>query len=315
MGWLGLEVNSGPFFIICNNWGLITTNETMKRLIIILLIAITGIPKLGAQQKESSSLLWEISGNALSKPSYLFGTFHLMCATDFSIGKVLNEKLNSAEQFYGELDMSKPNWQNEMAMSLIMKDQTIEGLMGKMDFEKANKKFKEITGMDLNLLNNAKPFMSLSLLTLNSIPCSDKIQPETMFINIVNQRKTPVFGLETISDQMNAIDTQPLDSQINSLKKMIFNFDSVKTEMRKLIDVYQLKNVDSIYNYMKQNGADGEFEQELLIKRNQKWIPVITKAINQKSSFFAVGAGHLGGETGVLNLLKKEGYHLKAINY
>ncbi|MEI6263658.1 MAG: TraB/GumN family protein [Sphingobacteriia bacterium] len=287
----------------------------MKQLYLFIFINLVGFSKSNAQQKETSSLLWEISGNALSKPSYLFGTFHLMCATDFSISKVLSEKLNAAEQFYGELDMSKPNWQNEMAMSLIMKDQTIEGLMGKLDFEKANKKFKEITGMDLTLLNNAKPFMSLSLLTLNSIPCSDKIQPETMFINIVNQRKTPVFGLETITDQMNAIDTQPLDSQINSLKKMIFNFDSVKIEMRKMIDVYQLKNVDSLYNYMKQNGADGEFEQELLVKRNQHWIPVITKAINQKSSFFAVGAGHLGGETGLLNLLKKEGYHIKAINY
>ncbi|TAH07759.1 MAG: TraB/GumN family protein [Sphingobacteriia bacterium] len=315
MGWLGLEINSGPFFDFCNNWGLITTNETMKRIIMILLIVITGADQLGAQHKETSSLLWEISGNSLSKPSYLFGTFHLMCATDFSIGKVLNEKLNSAEQFYGELDMSKPNWQNEMAMSLIMKDQTIEGLMGKQDFEKANKKFKEITGMDLNLLNNAKPFMSISLLTLNTLPCSDKIQPETMFINIVNQHKTPVFGLETITDQMNALDTQPIDSQINSLKKMIFNFDSVKIEMRKMIDVYQLKNIDSLYNYMKQNGADGQFEQELLINRNLNWIPVITKAINHKSSFFAVGAGHLGGETGLLNLLRKEGYHIKAINY
>ena len=64
---------------------------------------------------------------------------------------------------------------------------------------------------------------------------------------------------------------------------------------------------------MKQNGADGDFEQELLIKRNLNWIPVITKAINQKSSFFAVGAGHLGGETGLLNLLKKELLCLKLI--
>lgn len=287
----------------------------MKQLFLFLFINLIGFSRSNAQQKEPSSLLWEISGKTLSKPSYIFGTFHLMCAADFSIGKVLSEKLNSTEQFFGEIDMSKPNWQNEMAMSLIMKDQTIEGLMGKLDYEKANKRFKEITGMDLTMLNNVKPFMSLSLLTLNTIPCSDKIQPETMFINMVNQHNTPVFGLETIADQMNAIDTQPLDSQIISLKKMIFNFDSVKIEMRKMIDIYQLKNVDSLYSYMKQNGADGEFEQELLIKRNQKWIPIITKAINQKSSFFAVGAGHLGGESGVLNLLRKVGYHIKAINY
>jgi uncharacterized protein YbaP (TraB family) len=270
---------------------------------------------LSAQPKETSSLLWEINGKNLSKPSYLFGTFHLICASDFTISTILSEKLTSTEQFYGEIDLSKPNWQTEMAMGLIMKDHTIEELMGKLEFEKASLKFKEITGMNMNMLNNVKPFMSLSLLVLNSIPCSDKIQPETMFMNIVNQSKTPVFGLETIADQINAIDTQPLDDQVISLKKMIMNFDSVKLEMRKMIEVYQLKNTDSLYAYIQKNGGDNDFEQELLVKRNQKWLPVISKAINQKSSFFAVGAGHLGGETGIINLLRKEGYQLKAIKY
>ncbi len=287
----------------------------MKNLLICLFFIPITQSIVIAQQKEASSLLWEISGKTLSKPSYIFGTFHLMCASDFSIGSILNEKLISTEQFFGEIDLSKPNWQTEMAISLIMKDQTLEGLMGKLEFDKASIKFKEITGMDMNMLNNVKPFMSMSLLILNTIPCTEKIQPETMFLNVVNKQKIPVFGLETIADQMNAIDTQPLDSQINSLKKMIFNFDSTKIEMRKMIDIYQTRNMDSLYRYMKQNGADDQFEQELLIKRNQKWIPLITKAINQQSSFFAVGAGHLGGETGVLNLLRKEGYQIKAINY
>ena len=287
----------------------------MKYFFTFLLVLGFVFSSVSAQPKESSSLLWEINGKNLSKPSYLFGTFHLICSSDFSISSILNEKLTNTEQFYGEIDMSKPNWQTEMAIGLIMKDHTIEELMGKLEFDNASKKFKEITGMDMNMLNNVKPFMSLSLLVLNSIPCSDKIQPETMFINIVNQNKTPVFGLETIADQMSAIDTQPLDDQAKSLKKMIMNFDSVKLEMQKMIELYQLRNTDSLYAYIQKNGGDNDFEQELLVKRNQKWLPVITKAINQKSSFFAVGAGHLGGETGILNLLRKEGYQVKAIKY
>jgi uncharacterized protein YbaP (TraB family) len=268
-----------------------------------------------AQPKEASSLLWEISGNGLAKPSYLFGTFHLMCATDFTISSILNEKLTNTEQFYGEIDLSKPNWQTEMAKSMILKDQTIEALMGKLEYDQASLKFKEITGLDMNMLNNAKPFMGLSLLVMNSIPCTDKIQPETMFMNIVNQNKKPIFGLETIADQMSAIDTQPLEDQVKSLKKIIMNFDSVKAEMGKMIEMYKSRNTDSLYAYMKKNGADDTFERELLVKRNFKWIPVITKAIKEASSFFAVGAGHLGGETGIIHLLRKEGYQIKAIKY
>jgi uncharacterized protein YbaP (TraB family) len=66
---------------------------------------------------------------------------------------------------------------------------------------------------------------------------------------------------------------------------------------------------------MKAAGTDGQFEQNLLIERNQRWIPVMEKAMNDKASFFAVGAGHLGGPEGVLELLRKRGYRVTPVMY
>ncbi|MBK6949221.1 MAG: TraB/GumN family protein [Haliscomenobacter sp.] len=60
-------------------------------------------------------------------------------------------------------------------------------------------------------------------------------------------------------------------------------------------------------------GADKEiaaFENLLLVNRNRKWIPIMEKMMSEKPTFFAVGAGHLGGPQGVVQLLRDSGYSL-----
>lgn len=267
-----------------------------------------------AQKAQQSSLLWEISGKGLSQPSYLFGTFHLMCKDQFSISTILQNKLTQSQQFYGEIDMSNPSLQMELAQALVLKGTTLQTLIG-ADFDKVNTSYQQITGLPLSMFNNFKPFLGLSMLTLKTITCADQIQPESEFTKIAQANKIPILGLETIADQLTAFDSQPLDSQIVSLKQTVLNFDSVKTVMQQLTNVYLRNNIDSIYSFMVGTGMSSDFEANLLIKRNLNWIPVITKAVALKPSFFAVGAGHLGGEQGVISLLRKQGYTLTPIKY
>jgi uncharacterized protein YbaP (TraB family) len=66
---------------------------------------------------------------------------------------------------------------------------------------------------------------------------------------------------------------------------------------------------------MKDKGENDNFESAFLIKRNKNWIPKMKLIMNEHPVFFAVGAGHLGGKTGVLSLLRKEGFHLEPIKY
>lgn len=280
-----------------------------KRLFTALLIL------LFIKAEAQSSLLWEISGNQLKKPSYLFGTFHLICQSDFSISQELAGKLRTVEQFYAELDITQPGIQQELITQLTLKGTTLNALMGAAGFEKARASFKQITGIDLQLFNQFKPFMSLNLLALYAIPCADKIQPETLFIQMAKAHKIPVAGLETLADQIAAIDAQPMENQLKTLAASLQNYDSVKLMMKQLLNVYKLNNTDSLHSFMEQNSSDDYFEKELIEKRNNRWITVIDHAIRNKSAFFAVGAGHLGGKAGLITLLRKQGYTLKPINY
>lgn len=272
-------------------------------------------PALLAQQPRSS-LLWEVSGNGMQQPSYLFGTFHLLCKGDFTISPELENKLRASRQFYGELKMDDAGLlQTNMMSKLIMQGHTLQGLIGETDYANVSQKFQSITGLPITLFNTFKPFLSLSMLIQKGADCPDKVQPETEFVKVAQRLQMPVLGLETVEDQLNALDKEPLDSQILSLKKTILHFDSVKQVMSKMMAVYQLRDIDSLQQFITSAGGNEMFTTEMINKRNANWIPVMQTAMRSQPSFFAVGAGHLGGTQGLIGLLRKEGYRVTPLKF
>ncbi len=286
----------------------------MKWIWASVLFFCSGIGQSQAQAPKSS-LLWEISGNGLQHPSYIFGTFHMMCKGDFVISEQLENKIKSTKQFYGELKMDDPQLQTKLMAKMMMQGKTLQSMFTDADYKRVSTSFQTITGMPLISFDNFKPFFPISLLALKSITCSDIVQPETEFVAVAKRNQLPVLGLETVDDQMDAIDKEPLDSQVSALQKTVLNFDSVKNEMLRMTAVYNLRDVDSLYSFMKSTGFDLGTEKDLLIDRNRKWAPMISTIIKKDPSFFAVGAGHLGGKEGVISLLRKQGYTLKPLRY
>lgn len=263
-------------------------------------------------QSSGSSMLWEISGNGLTKPSYVYGTFHLLCAADYQISENVKRRLLNTNQLFLEVDITKPGLQQELMMQMRFTETSLDKVLGN-EFQQVDLAFQKITGISLNLFKQFKPFVSMSMLTLQTLDCPDKIQPESLLSTLAKNAQLGIGGLETVADQVAAINTQPVDSQLNALKKMVLQFDSSKKEMKELVRIYQLNNTDSIYAYMQKQSMSGDFEQALIIKRNKNWIPKMVTAIHQAPAFFAVGAGHLGGKEGVLALLREKGYHLKPL--
>ena len=187
--------------------------------------------------------------------------------------------------------------------------------MDSSSFKKFDEEFKKITGISAIQLNHYKPFFLLSLLTLKAIPCGNFVQPESELMQIAKKNGKQISGLETIDEQMNAIDAEPLDAQITSLQKMVLNFDSTKTMMKEMIEVYKKNDAELLYNYVQKQGTDGLNEEVLLVDRNKNWIPKLKKIMSEKSSFIAVGGAHLGGKTGILALLSANGYSIKSVKY
>ena len=80
-----------------------------------------------------------------------------------------------------------------------------------------------------------------------------------------------------------------------------------------MVEVYKSNDLDSLRSMMTNDKDFGNIEEELLVKRNKEWVPVIIQEAKKGSAFFAFGAGHLGGKNGVINLLRSKGLTVKPV--
>jgi uncharacterized protein YbaP (TraB family) len=123
-----------------------------------------------------------------------------------------------------------------------------------------------------------------------------------------------ILGIESISEQIGYIDSIPLKEQVNILMVSVSDLGEARKEFRKLVDVYKSRDIEKISSYIIESSEEyQQFGNYLLVARNKSWIPRFVNIANEHKAFIAVGAGHLGGESGVVSLLRKEGYLVEEV--
>lgn len=268
-----------------------------------------------AQAPKEKTLLWEVSGKGLKQPSYLYGTIHLMCPNDIKVSPLLKTKFNSTRQLYLELDMDDPNMMMEMVKVMAMNDtSTIRGLVGETTFDSLNSIFKSKTGFPLEMMNKAKPILLMSMIYPSLLGCQPDSWEQT-FQKMAAERKIELKGLEKLADQVKVLEKIPYKVQADMLTKTLMNLDSTKQMFTKLLDVYKSRDINAMLEMTTADEDFGKYEGELLINRNNNWISTITAEARKMPTFFAVGAGHLGGTSGVISLLRKQGFIVKPVMY
>ena len=163
------------------------------------------------------------------------------------------------------------------------------------------------------MFNNFKPIMLISILSEKTQTCSVTESYEQSFMNLALKNKKDIKGLETIEYQMGVFDSVPDNIMVGYLNEMVNDFQKQTTEFQKLVNIYKMQDVDSLFNIAYKGVKELGPETELLTKRNSNWIPVMKTNMQKASCFFAVGAAHLGGDIGVIALLRKQGYTVKPV--
>jgi hypothetical protein len=124
-----------------------------------------------------------------------------------------------------------------------------------------------------------------------------------------------ILGLETVLDQISVFDSMSYKDQIADIITMIDEKDMTNKVFKDMVAIYISGDISKIYDFTLKEAAKTNTmdDQELLVKRNKNWIPRIGELAKEQPTFFAVGAAHLGGTTGVINLLRAAGYTLTPI--
>jgi uncharacterized protein len=290
-------------------------NRTKKRLLwLLMLLTLPGTFTAIAQAPTDRSLLWEISGKGLPAPSYLYGTIHLICPGDFVLSDALKGHLASTQQLVLELDMDDPGMMMAMAQLMLMQDnQQLSTLLPPPQYNRLSQFFKDSVGMNIAAFDRAKPFVLMSLLFNKVLNCQPQSY-EMSLMTLAKQQQMEVLGLETVAEQMAVFDSIPYPNQARMLVQMVDNLPGARTEFGRMVELYRQQDVEALYRTTRESTFELQGQQEVLLDgRNRRWIPLMAKLMGQKPTFFAVGAAHLGGEQGVIALLRKQGYTVKAV--
>lgn len=285
----------------------------------LLFIALLGFGlSLNAQPKKATnSLLWEISGNGLKKPSYLFGTHHLIGAKFADTMKVLQEKLKSADAVVGEIVMDS-TIQKKMAPFLMMKNNTLDSLLTKAEFKEVEDYFKtKQPDFELKELNNFKPAMVSFMMVFfdNADLLKDAGEGiDNSFQAYAKNNGKSLYGLETAEYQGALLFDNDLQKQKKALLKSIREGDKSKQKMEELKTYYITQDIDKLTDFFKiQDEETKEFMTEVLKNRNKRWLDQLPALMQNQSLFIAVGAGHLVGTEGLIKGLQLKGYFLKPV--
>lgn len=262
----------------------------------------------------TKSLLWEISGNKLAKPSYLFGTIHLLCADDLKVSEAVKTAVANSQQVALELDMDSPTMAQEMqSMLMLPAGQTVQGCMTKEEYAAVSDYYTNELKMPFAQMGGMKPFILSTLLYPKMLGCTTGSYEMTL-VGMAKAKQMEVIGLETVAEQLGLFDKIPCEKQARMLSDLVTKRADAQQEFRALIQLYQAQDVEGLLK-MSMDSKFGmeEFEDMLLTSRNKRWIPLMAQQAASKPTFFAVGAAHLGGPSGVLALLRQQGYQVKPI--
>lgn len=257
------------------------------------------------RRNSKNSLLWKVDSPQLKKPSYIFGTIHLICEKDFEIKEKVRKAFNSCSKLMIELDLSSADEMDQLSGLSSNQSKISEQLNAKERIE-----LDEILNtqyqLSLEQVDNLAPIMIINLMINKAIECETQKVYELEFIEMARAADMNIGGLESADEQMNIANEIYIPGEIiRQLRKG----DSYKDLFTKMVDAYKNEDLVTLSKLVNDRRfLSLEAMDKLVADRNQHWVNIMPEMIMNESVFFAVGAGHLPGKEGILHLLKNGGY-------
>jgi hypothetical protein len=288
----------------------------MKYHIILFLTTLT-IVSYG--QKKYNSLSWKISGNGLEKDSYLYGTFHTADKRVFEFKDGVEEAFNQADTYAMELNMDSVDKGAMMKAMVMDSNQTLKTLLTEKDYQMVNQFFIDSIGMSLFLFNKMQPFMTTQMVVMKDLKSEQESALDLYWFNKAKKQGKQLVGLETMVEQINTFKSISVEKQAEQLVKSVKDYGKVEAmNMDEMVEIYQSGDLDRLMlemdRYSEESKMETEdFNEKFLYRRNINMADRVVQYLKKGSVFIAVGAAHLPGEKGVIELLRAKGYTIEVL--
>lgn len=261
-----------------------------------------------SQQTWPSTLLWRITGNGLDKPSYLYGTMHLQDRRLFYFGDSLYQSIEYSKGFAMEVD---PDEMIDSVLTKLIKNDNsplLKDILNKKKYQKVSAKLEKKLGIPANQITKKSLIKARRETLYKSRKKDDMNTMVDMYLyNIAKQQGKWVGGIEDVSDQMDLMDEMGSEVDVDEYLEDIEG-EKVSEYKEKMIAAYVRQDINLINEMVSDKASDLE-----LIKRNIKMARRMDSLSKIRNSFFAVGAAHLPGDSGVIKLLRARGFKVEPV--
>lgn len=284
----------------------------------ISFLTMYALPQVSSGQ--GNSLLWEISGNGLEESSFLYGTIHVRDERVFNFDSLVFNRINDCSMLTGELVLDS----SEISMALIFKmmmpnDDSLKNYLPEDKHAIVMDALQKRLGMLAMMAERMKPiFVSMLYSELEDTVGvgADVVVLDEFFQQYANGKGMKVNGLETIEEQLDAIDAIPIKDQAQLLYETIVpNEDDGLQNLDDLVELYIQQDLFKLKEMVAEADDITNFSQELIINRNRRMVDRMVVLMKDQRVFNTVGAAHLPGENGIISLLVAKGFVVEPIAF
>lgn len=286
--------------------------KNLVKLGVAALMTITSI-NTNAQNKESEkSILWEVTGNGLSKPSYIAGTFHIMCSKDFEMKSKVVKALEKSENFVMEINYTDPKEMTAL-QGMFKSDKKLSDQLSPNEANELDKILASY-GTNLKNMDSSSSQALYALISMKAVPCpqTEIKSYEIELLQTALKSKKNIGGLEKVEDQLTSINTAYNLKDVIQQLKMGKEYEIL---LQGMISAFKKEDLQTVYDLFKNDKfMNSKQEKAMLTDRNKNWAEKMPEIMKKESSFFAVGGAHLMGNNGIIQLLRSKGYSVKPIS-
>lgn len=277
-----------------------------------LSVALAG--QLSAQEK---SFLWKVDSHQNSL--YILGSIHLLNKEAYPLKQSIENAFEQTNKLVLEIDLRSAN--SDMVQQLMLqKGASTDGTVlhqnvSKETYESVAMRAKEL-GIDIGLLNSFKPWIvatTMAAVKLQQLGFDSKLGIDRYFADRAIRSNKPTGGLETAEFQLGLFDRFSAKDQELLLRQSMNEMDHLERNVAEIVRAWKSGDIRSLEKHLLAGMRDyPEIHQKVIEDRNRRWLPQIEGMLSRgENALIVVGAAHLVGTNGVIQLLKSRGYRVE----
>lgn len=290
------------------------------RQIVRVIVALAGLLPLATTARADALPVWELNGT--QNRILIMGSIHFLRAEDQPLAEGLFDAYEAADALYMEIDMDDLNpFSAQLIMTELGTDpdgRTLRELLGTSTYSEASRKAQAL-GVDLAIVDNSEPWFAALLITqlrLMMLGFDPGFGVEQQFLERARADGKKIHGLETIREQLAALDKLPLSAQRKFLIQTLDEAADVDSEMDTVVAAWKTGDTRALERVLLAGLSDNpSVYQSLLVQRNRNWARKIRELADDSENYLIiVGAMHLVGDDSVLRMLAASGYPARQLS-